>query len=725
MQSYIDGAQLRMLRKTSSDFIFYRDGAKIYAVPLNHTSDRIGQPFTIDVASNHKLASYIINYGVLKVLKAPELRFTNLRPVKFTDLSRNLLNQVSKTRTLYGLGIFPQTEIQTRVIQRNDKKPEFGLVVDISTKFEILASVEELIAQGLDLRGLYVITKEFNRIGDIDTIFHKLIGRINSIDNNEAILDGTVDRQRIGISECFLESSVRNFNRVLSTLVKEDYEDVKQELKKLQYGLLGPEGRLKEIEKIYSKLKQAEPILCSNNFGINVISDRYSEMENGLEFTKLEVPVFIFNTAGDRISDHAARGINRYGPFDSEFFSKKNPKILVITPNKFEPQARDFINTLEKGMPDSLGFSVGLIEKYKLDGMSYEIVPFDIEGYHSLVEAYRDACLHALEVRQDYDLAFVVIQEIFKSFSVKEDPYPTAKSVLMSQGIPVQEIEVETISKNDQWAMNNIALVSYAKMGGVPWTISTQGLPLHELVIGLGSTLMSADRLSATKRYVGITTFFTADGKYLLNNVSREIEYEKYQGSLVESLRLIIREIAVRNGWKENDNIRLIFHQGFKDYKYTEINAIRDLVSQLRYNVEFAFLRIGRETPFNIVDEKQMAINNKGKFVPERGFLFYLNPTQALLTVKGPKQLLTQYEPLPKPLQITLHPASTFQDVSYLSKQVFDFTFLSWRGFNLSSMPVTLVYSGLIARLLTRLRSVQNWNPDLLRTRLRESRWFL
>jgi hypothetical protein len=38
---------------------------------------------------------------------------------------------------------------------------------------------------------------------------------------------------------------------------------------------------------------------------------------------------------------------------------------------------------------------------------------------------------------------------------------------------------------------------------------------------------------------------------------------------------------------------------------------------------------------------------------------------------------------------------------------------------------VTIEYSDFIAKMMGALRDISKWNPDILSTKLRESRWFL
>jgi len=115
----------------------------------------------------------------------------------------------------------------------------------------------------------------------------------------------------------------------------------------------------------------------------------------------------------------------------------------------------------------------------------------------------------------------------------------------------------------------------------------------------------------------------------------------------------------------------------------------------------------------------------KGEFVPERGYAVPLGRSEILLSVTGPRALVTPLQGAPRPLLLKLHRESTFQDLEYLAAQAYRFTALSWRSLFPSARPVTILYSDLIASLLGRLRYVRNWNPDILSTMLRNSRWFL
>jgi hypothetical protein len=75
---------------------------------------------------------------------------------------------------------------------------------------------------------------------------------------------------------------------------------------------------------------------------------------------------------------------------------------------------------------------------------------------------------------------------------------------------------------------------------------------------------------------------------------------------------------------------------------------------------------------------------------------------------------------------IDVHPRSDFTDLAYLARQIYHFTYVSWRTFFPATEPVTISYSRMIARALANLRNVTGWNSGVLTVgSLRDGKWFL
>ncbi|OBA49809.1 hypothetical protein A5789_30410 [Nocardia sp. 852002-51101_SCH5132738] len=451
-----------------------------------------------------------------------------------------------------------------------------------------------------------------------------------------------------------------------------------------------------------------------------------------VNWSRYDSPIFQFDQSGDKTARSADRGLDEYGPFDVEFFAKKKPRIAIITPRVHKGIVENFVNKFLHGVQGGRVYSQGFVRKYRLGDCDTAMYPFD--GAATDADAYREACRAALRAG-DVDLALVITSDAQVHQSGDRSPYLVAKSTFMGQGVPVQEVKIETARLSQlAYPLNSIALACYAKLGGIPFVIAAPRPLAHELVIGIGSAHIKESRNSEPERVVGITTVFSADGNYLLANTSREANYEDYPRELLRSLTECIEDIKKRHAWQRSDELRLVFHV-FKRLKDIEVDAVKELVESLTRQyakVEFAFVHVSTEHDWVMFDRASSGMGtqrtrgqSKGYYVPDRGFAVPIGPTDMLLSVSGPMDLKNALHGAPKPLLLHLHPHSTFTDMEYLSRQVFRFTSMSWRTMYPSSQPVTILYSDLIADLLGNLRHVRNWNADAVATALRTSRWFL
>ena len=213
---------------------------------------------------------------------------------------------------------------------------------------------------------------------------------------------------------------------------------------------------------------------------------------------------------------------------------------------------------------------------------------------------------------------------------------------------------------------------------------------------------------------------FDYDGFYRLSTITREATFSEYSQELQRSLLSSLNYASAQKGWQAGDRVRLIFHTS-TPLKNLEISAVKNLVNLYlpEYIVDFAFLEISQFHDWVVFDPTSSGYTmtngtNRGKQVPKRGTSLYLGDQKALLSVTGPKEMKFYDQGCPRPLQIILHQASTFQDMVYLVNQVFGFTHMSWKTFNALPMPVTIQYSESIARLLGRFKSdkkLEFWCP--------------
>lgn len=742
--------QLKALRADHSEtHVFHRMGDEIACVPLTPQASSIGKPTMFRTNKSASLVRRLVQDALIRAVVSWDYLLAGFDPPMFVvrQPSHDLLAKAvgDAAPLVSGLHVYPQYALRPRVLYGR-KGPEFGVLVGFKTRREIDRLVAELLADGLDMEGRYVLAEDKSLLRDLrldPATRRHAEGCVERVIDGRLILRDAPRLAELPADQVWLEARRENMDAVVRLSGVPDPQGILRRLDQDVFGLVGAKGRYELLIDIAGRLKSAGPFPLAD--GLLCTVDAPAALGQGVDggtYRKFGAPTFVFDPAGSKTAWKQDKGLEEFGPFDAEFFTPKRPHIAVVTPDSFQGDVEVFLRKFKQGVPRAATFAQGFVRKYRLSDCIFHIESFD-PGVQEAA-AYRQACLNALTSDPKPHLAFVVIQEEHKRRQAKDDPYLVAKSTFMSQGVPVQEVLIETIrvpphqEKGVPYTLSSIALACYAKLGGIPFVISAAQSLAHELVIGIGSASLRDGRLSGEERLVGITTVFTADGNYLLSNTSREAPLDRYPEELLATLRATVEQIKARNAWQPGDSIRLVFHV-FKPLKDVEAQAVKQLVEGLvsDYQVEFAFVHLSKEHEWVLFDRNSEGVKDwqvadihlrgqrKGEFVPERGYAVPLGKSEILLSVTGPRALVTPLQGAPRPLLLKLHRESTFQDLEYLAAQAFRFTSLSWRSLFPSDLPVTILYSDLIASLLGRLRHVRNWNPDILSTMLRNSRWFL
>jgi len=750
---YESAEQLRDLRQdTEATHVIQRRGDKVICIPLVSGVATLGEPQVFQTDEAPDLVRKLLRQSLLRFIWARNYTVTEFDPPTFVvrQAHRDFIagavgpQQAGCVDWLHG---FPQYSLSARALHVRQGPSLIGVQVDVHTRYEIDCTVEELLARGLNVVGRYV---RIQRTSDGPVNVHrdvttqrKLAGRVYDVSNGWLFLDDAPDVDKVQASEAWLEARLENIEDCLQVAGLNDVGTILRQLRETTFHFMGAKGRLDRINEIASLLGSQKALILASDLSCTIgealSPHRGTDVGAYRQFPK---PYFVFDAARSKTDTWHNRGLQEHGPFDTESFATKHPRVAIVAPREYQGDVEVFLRKFRDGVPKSKVFLQGFVRKYHLNACTFEFELFD-PGARPAVD-YREACLRALRADLKPDMAFVIIEERHRQLHGDDDPYLVSKSTFMSQGVPVQEIEIETIQvpprleNSIQYALDNIGLAAYAKLGGIPFVMAATSGLAHELVIGIGSATLRDGRLTGVERVVGITTVFSADGNYLLYNSSREVDFEDYPDELLSTLRVAVDQIRLRNAWQPGDSIRLIFHV-FKPLKDVEAQAVKRLVSGLadQFKVEFAFLHVSEDHDWLLFDKASLGVKDwaiadqhlrgrmKGEYVPERGYAVPLSKSEILLSVTGPSQLKSPLHGAPRPLVLHLHRESTFTSLEYLAGQLYRFTSLSWRTFLPGSQPVTILYSERIATLLGNLRHVRNWNPDVLATTLRGSRWFL
>jgi hypothetical protein len=696
------------------------------------------------VAIEHKLRQWLL--GTRKILR----RFRPLICLGDRDrLLATALREAGIQKPDTRIDVVAKWSFDLRLLTSADPEqpPWLGLIADVGTSNLIDVPVSELLMQGFDPVGCYVGTP-----GEIDDISGfsrvRLLGRVTGVEDGILMLDDVRDdvaSERVNATDVFLEPRPETLEAVVQKLHPAVAANALHTLRRIRAPYLSGKGKLEKIRRMVADLNQSlgktsgKPLSLTFSGGFNVRFDALLDQSSPYfpQLIETSRPTMLFGASGHDQETQPDVGIQQYGPFQYAHNPINEPMIVVLCDKQARGRMDQFAKLLRDGLDEEGGrFSGGLIGKFRLTKVRFHFA--EIGG--DTAESYEAAAERALEeLPQTPALALVQVRSAHRQRIPSRNPYYVAKSRFMRAGVPVQAVRLETIeeTRGKAYTLNNLALAAYAKIGGVPWVISTRGVATHELVIGIGCTEIGDSRLGDRARYVGITTLFQGDGRYLVWETTREATFEHYPEALLESLRKSVRFVRNQNKWEAGDPVRLVFHV-YKPLKRVEIETVKTLVTEMldEYSVEFAFLDVSRHHPFQIFDPSQNGVEYwspdlhrkaiKGIYAPSRGTAFLLGPRTALLQLVGAHEVKTWEQGIPRPLLLELHQDSDFSDLTYLVRQVFHFSFMSWQSFFPSREPVTILYSRWIANLLGNLRAVPGWDGSAL-TQMRDRRamWFL
>ena len=719
-------ARLAELRETyASSHYFRRENAdQIVGVPTGTGAAVIGAPGKIRLKAHLRLSAGLVRDSLIRYLRKIDRTVLSYEPLRFIART-NLLTAKPLAGIIYPewLSVRPLQVASIRPFYFFGQKPFIGVALDVQTTRVIEQSCDVLMQAGIALEGLYVGRRIAGTDPRIAPHF-KLKGRVERVEGDELILSDTGDNDgRLRLADAWLEKSA--FDTCLNTVFGKNADAVRTALEKQRRDLrYGPTrlGRLKKIVEFFRVAKHElipdlpftfEPLLSTS----------------ATSFPKIEAapkPTYVFDPTGRKTSTWHDGGLNQHGPYTSTTFTPTAPRICIICQAARKGDVERFIGTLLNGVTGVQKynyFEKGFLRKYALK----QVQPEFFTTADSLPKSYRRACEQAMEQHargQKWDLALIQIEESFHRLPPAQNPYFVAKVPFLTQQIPVQQFEIETaLSSGSQLSavLNNMALAMYAKLNGIPWLLKANPTIAHELVIGLGSAYVGDGRLGDRERYIGITTVFSGDGNYHLSTVSKAVTMPDYQSALLESLRTAITKVKTDYNWQPREQVRLVFHAAFKSYSKEEVGSVKALMKELGdYDVEYAFLEVSEDHPFVLFDTNQAgkfdyeSRGTKGVYAPERGQFIQLSNREILLCLTGSKEVKRPEDGIPKPVLLKLHRESSFQDITYLTRQAFVFACHSWRTFLPAPLPVTIQYSDLIARALGNLEKLPEWSPQVM-----------
>ncbi len=692
-----------------TDYIFRRRDDALEVVRTNPNAASLDMPVEQRPARKlGKLLNVLIERGIEKYILNPKIMLVRRKPLKIVsleaknDIAHTLFGQ--RTQGRLPLHVRRGFRIEARTVYRR-AGPRAALVIDAVTHADLDGTCADLIAEGFDLRGLYVMSRD---PADARWGRPTMVGQVQRVEGSTVYLgtDRRGERSRYDAASLTLDLGPAALPRLSAHYVGPDaHEKLWDEKNTLAMG----SQRWKRISGLVGRLAEGQFEIAPG------VKASRSDWVTGADLGQSNSRLPRYVVGSGKVAD-STKGLFYSGPrYVPPHVTTNGVRVCVIC----ERSRRREVDSFLKAFRDGAGSHRPLSQTWKIGSLTFTL--FEADG--SSASDYEKACRAAIDEGTVWQLALVQVPSDTQDVLGDQNPYLVTKAKFLARNVPVQEFRVETMKKpisQLQWALGGIGLQVFAKLGGVPWLLQTN-TKVHELILGLGSASLGTGRFGDRERVVGLTTAFSGDGTYWLTETSRTVKYDQHEDAVIESTVAAFKRVRDKMAWRSGDDVRVVLHS-FKDFKDRHVDALKQAVLKVAgddLKVQFAFLHIAENHPVLLFDPSEQ------QQIPPRGSVVRMGRSAALVTVLGPSEVRNDRLGFPRPICLNVHRSSTYTDLDYLSWQALAFSALSWRNFTPTSVPITVLYAELIAGLLGRLGSLSRWDPDVLRGDVGLSRWFL
>ncbi len=431
----------------------------------------------------------------------------------------------------------------------------------------------------------------------------------------------------------------------------------------------------------------------------------------------LKRPLYAFSADGSRTHRDKHRGLLTFSPLQPA--TTPEPRCLFIFTEDDSDHANRLYLALRNGIARFPGCKrlVGI----SLEKLNVEPVRVAVSLDKPLGASFYRAVLDRLEKDGSRpDFAFVIYSKEISS--LKDDPYPGAKAALASHGIASQYVSWELLNSEQQfrYAISNLALSFFVKLGGIPWSIALQKRE-PTLVFGIGHSRTVTP--AGVVKLTGFATCVLSNGVYMRTAFFPPATSED---EFLEALRSGLRA-ALASALKDRTSglERVTFHVSQFERREV-IRTIAETVQEFEQKqglvIPFELVRLNEDSDFTVID-----LSHPG-YVSEEGTIVALGAKHALIVTEGRRETDVWRGRKPVTLELKREYASAPQPS--LRQTIEDALFLSsvnWRGFNAVTQPITLQYARLLTNLVGKMALCDPSIGTILQTQhsLNAVPWFI
>jgi hypothetical protein len=684
---------------------------------LNANLDKV--LLCIEEAKNHQLVKQCI-------LRALERSFTKSEDYDFTRgyFQSNIIMPSSEVRITPEFSVFERIRLKPYYFSgAPGQPPTYGLVLNPSHQYIFDISTQELY-----------IFKDCLVNASADEGHVK--GKLRELDGGEAVLEKNRNGSaRVNVRAKGVQpvGSISNFNK----LCKEKYQDRSAELMRNLREASGAATKDSPINenRLHDKYHRVREFanMVSGKFGsFKVYQNSETVFSIGQGFLSVgnssDGPA-----SGGRLSkrkfefgeDSATSDVGQYQGVKNKGVVKEADvgdglEFLFVFPEGENSLANKLYFALKNGVGPFPGIESFFNIPLSVDNVRSIEVPTDPqEGWEAVSTAYYkelNGKLEQLSPDSRKRLAFLIAPESQPSDS--PNPHYVSKALLLKHGIPSQGVDQQTIANEGtlKWSAANIALATFAKLGGVPWEVESAS-DGHQLIFGVGKKNMFDRESNKLKKIVGYTVCVTDGGRFKSSTTCKPFNsWDDFNKEFPAYLEKAIRENV------DDDTEEIVIHFPQKMGK-TLAGKVEDVIGRVSDKVgkyyPHATVRVTDKHSYYLWDASHKT------YLPQEGNYAELGHDDALLMVPGRQSRRSILTVPGQPLRLTLEhsslPSTSFRKVL---RQAYALAGANWHAFNAREMPITREYSELIAE---ELGNMDEYDIDFYEglEQLSEVPWFL
>lgn len=271
------------------------------------------------------------------------------------------------------------------------------------------------------------------------------------------------------------------------------------------------------------------------------------------------------------------------------------------------------------------------------------------------------------------------------------EQYYRAKYTFLRHHLPSQFVSLKRLQNKEQlkWAISNIGLQLFAKMGGQPWKVAPETKKC--LIVGLGQSHKRVN--DKIEKYFAYSVLTDSSGLYKdIKILGQSDNRDSYLAGFKQKLTNVFKQY-----YGDYDNF--VVHSTFA-IQDDELDAVNDVLTTLSassdLSKEFTVMRFNEHNKFFGYSMKSNSMT------PFESSVVRLSEKEFLVWFEG---LQTQNPTIRKRIGRPLHVEFLYSSVdldylkmkSYLQDAV-NLSGANWRGFNAKSLPVSVYYAQLVAR---------------------------